>query len=76
MQTKAHPEFDDSPLLDIDGITHYQHTIGVGQWLIVAGRFDINYAISLLSRFASAPREERRTFRISSESVWIFKEVS
>ena len=30
--------------------------MGIGQWLVVAGRFDINYAILSLSRYAAAPR--------------------
>jgi hypothetical protein len=30
---------------------------GIGQWLVVAGRFDINYAISSLSRYAAAPQK-------------------
>ncbi len=53
MPTKAHPELDDSPLLNPEEVKQYQHIIGVGQWLVVAGRFDINFAISSLSRFAS-----------------------
>jgi hypothetical protein len=55
--TKAHPELDDTNLLDAEGIKQYQHIIGVCQWLVVAGRFDINYAVSSMSRFAAAPRE-------------------
>jgi hypothetical protein len=56
MPTKAHPELDDSPILDLAGHREYQHIVGICQWLIVAGRMDINYAISSLSRFAAAPR--------------------
>jgi hypothetical protein len=55
--TKAHPELDETPLLNAEGIKHYQHIIGICQWLVVAGRFDINYAVSSLSRFAAAPRQ-------------------
>lgn len=54
--TKSHPELDDSPFLDIIGHKEYQHIVGVCQWLVVAGRMDINYAVSSLSRFAAAPR--------------------
>jgi hypothetical protein len=57
MPPKAHPELDDSRLLNHDEVKQFQHIIGVAQWLVVAGRFDINYAVSSLSRFASAPRE-------------------
>eukprot|EP00957_Ditylum_brightwellii_P178420 13590377-Ditylum_brightwellii.AAC.1 len=35
----------------------YQHIIGVGQWLVVSGRYDIMYAVSSLSRFSAAPIE-------------------
>jgi hypothetical protein len=57
MSPNAHPELDTSELLDDDGTRHYQKIIGIGQWLVVAGRFDINFAISSLSRYASAPRK-------------------
>jgi hypothetical protein len=57
MATKEHPELDSSRLLTIEELKQYQHIIGVCQWLVVAGRFDINYAVSSLSRFAAAPRE-------------------
>jgi hypothetical protein len=51
------PELDDSTFLIGDKISHYQHIIGTGQWLIVAGRFDLTFAISSLSRFSAAPRQ-------------------
>ena len=51
MSSEAHPELDNTPLLDIKGQQQYQHIIGTGQWLIIAGRSDINYAISSLSPF-------------------------
>ena len=51
-----HPEIDDSPLLDEDGIAKYQSMIGACQWLISLGRFDIAAAIVSLSRFRAAPR--------------------
>ena len=58
MSKDAHPEMDDSPLLTHpDDISHFQHIIGVGQWLIIAGRFDITYAVCSLSRYSVAPRE-------------------
>jgi hypothetical protein len=57
MSPNAHPELDTSDLLDEPGIRHYQKIIGIGQWLVVAGRFDINYAISSLSRYAAAPQK-------------------
>jgi hypothetical protein len=57
MSPNAHPELDTSDPLDEAGTRQYQKIIGIGQWLVVAGRFDINYAISSLSRYAAAPRK-------------------
>ena len=57
MGPKEHPELDTSPVLPDEKIREYQHIVGVCQWLVVAGRFDINYAVSSLSRYAVAPRE-------------------
>ena len=61
-----HPELDDSPLLNSDGITDYQSLIGVCQWISVSARMDITYAVSSLSRFSSKPREGhlRRALKI------------
>ena len=52
-----HPELDDSPKLDDDGRNKYQSVIGICQWISVAGRMDITFAVSSLSRFASSTRE-------------------
>jgi hypothetical protein len=41
--------------LDEDGTRQYQKIIGIGQWLVVARQFDINFAISSLSQYTSAP---------------------
>ena len=57
LPVNTHPELDDSELLDEKGITQYQHIIGVGQWLVTAGRVDIAYAVSSMSRFSAAPRK-------------------
>jgi hypothetical protein len=43
--------------VDKAGIRHYQKIIGIGQWLVVAGRFDRNYAKSSLNQYAAAPRK-------------------
>jgi hypothetical protein len=56
MSPKAHPELAEAPPLDLDGVKQYQHIIGVCQWFVVAGRFDIAYAVSSLSRFSLMPR--------------------
>lgn len=57
MSPNAHPELDNSPFLNEEGIRHFQHIIGVSQWLIITGRFDIQYATCSLSRFSISPRE-------------------
>ena len=57
METKAHPELDQSELLGIDEHKEFQHIIGLGQWIVLTGRIDITYAISSLARFASSPRK-------------------
>jgi hypothetical protein len=51
-----HPELDDSPLLDQDGVTQYLSLIGQLQWLISMGRFDIMQAVVALSTFRAQPR--------------------
>ena len=52
-----HPELDDTPLMDKTGITSYQSNIGICQWISTAGRFDITFVVSSLSRFSNKPRE-------------------
>ena len=51
-----HPELDETPLLDDDGIHQYQSLIGVLQWTISLGRFDIATAVMTMSGFRTAPR--------------------
>ena len=52
-----HPETDDSPLLEIEGIKIYQSLIGGLQWVIQIGRFDVSTAVMTMSRFRAAPRQ-------------------
>ena len=49
MAVKAHSECNIFKFLNEEGIAHYQHIIGICQWLFVAGQFNIDYAISSLS---------------------------
>ena len=51
-----HPELDSSHLLDADGIQKYQSMIGVMEWAISIGRFDIATAVMSLSSFHVTPR--------------------
>jgi hypothetical protein len=53
----SHPELDDSPLLDQNGVQRYQTLIGMAQWAVTVGRLDISFAVSSLSRFSANPRE-------------------
>jgi hypothetical protein len=57
LEKNDHPELDDSPLLDEDGINKYQSLIGVLQWAITLGRFDIATAVMTMSGFRVAPTE-------------------
>ena len=56
MRFKEHPELDDYPLLNEKYHKEFQHIIGVCQWLIVAGRFDLAYDVSSLSRLSAEPQ--------------------
>jgi hypothetical protein len=51
-----HPEVDDSPELDEDGVKRYQSMIGALQWVVSLGRFDIMSAVMTMSRFRAIPR--------------------
>ena len=57
LEKNDHPELDTSPLLDEDGINKYQSLIGVLQWAITLGRFDIATAVMTMSGFRVAPTE-------------------
>ena len=52
-----HPELDDTPLLDDDGMLKHQSLIGSMQWAVSLGRFDIATAVMTMSSFRVAPRE-------------------
>ena len=63
---KDHPELDDTELLDDDGRRQYQSNIGIAQWIDTAGRMDIVFAVSSLSRFNANPRHGhlKRTIKL------------
>ena len=54
----CHPELDESILLTDVGIRKYQMLIGMAQWACTIGRLDIAFAVSSLSRFSAAPRQQ------------------
>lgn len=57
MMEDAHPELDESPLLDPDRASKYRALIGSANWVVTLGRFDDAYATNTLARFSMAPRE-------------------
>ena len=57
LEKNDHPELDDTPLLDNEGICKYQSLIGTLQWTITLGRFDVGTAVMTMSSFRVAPRE-------------------
>ena len=56
LEKNDHPELDDSELLDEENIAKYQSLIGVLQWTISLGRFDIATAVMTMSSFRAMPR--------------------
>ena len=57
MASDYHPELDDSPLCDAEMASRYRSMTGSLNWAISLGRFDIQYATSVLARYNAAPRE-------------------
>ena len=56
LDSEDHPELDDTPLMEDDGVTRYQSVIGTLQWAVTLGRFDIAVALATMSSFNAAPR--------------------
>ena len=54
MRVKEHPELDDYPFLNYKEHKYFQQIIGVCQWLIFPGIFDLAYYVSSLSRLLDA----------------------
>ncbi len=57
LEKNDHPELDDSPLLDAEGVKQHQSLIGSSQWAVSLARFDIACAVCTLSAFRVAPRQ-------------------
>jgi hypothetical protein len=73
MSEEYHPEIDDSPLCTEDDSAKYRSIIGCCIWIIVLGRFDIEYATSAMSRFNMLPREGHlKAFKIISSYIKTF----
>ena len=56
-----HPEIDSSPLLGETQHRLYQQLVGMAEWAVQIGRFDIHYALTSLNRFSAAPRQGHLT---------------
>ena len=56
LKANEHPELDESELLDAKGIQQYQSLIGMLQWAISIGCFDIQTAVMTLSSIRACPR--------------------
>ena len=56
LDRRDHPELDDSEELGDEDTTKYQSMIGVLQWLISLGHFDIASAVMTMTRFRANPR--------------------
>ena len=52
-----HPELDASPECDEVGKKQFQSLLGMLQWIVTIGRFDIQVAVMTLGRFRAAPRQ-------------------
>ncbi len=51
------PELDTTPFLEGSEVSKYQMLIGCLNWVVTLGRFDVHYATSTLSRYATCARE-------------------
>jgi len=55
MDSNYHPELDKSALLNGQQASIFRGLVGSANWAVTIGRYDINYAVNALSRFAMAP---------------------
>ena len=53
----AHPEIDDSPLVNTRDYSKFCSLVGCANYLITLSRFDIAYATNSFSRFSMQPRQ-------------------
>ena len=52
-----HTELDLSTLMSEAQHRLYQQLVGMAEWEVHIGRFDVRYALTSLNRFSAAPRE-------------------
>lgn len=65
-----HPEDDQSPFLKDDEISLYQSFIGTLRWAVELGRIELTFGVSLMSRFATAPRTDHM-----QKLIWMFSYI-
>eukprot|EP00590_Aulacoseira_subarctica_P011644 CAMPEP_0172424146 /NCGR_PEP_ID=MMETSP1064-20121228/21716_1 /TAXON_ID=202472 /ORGANISM="Aulacoseira subarctica , Strain CCAP 1002/5" /LENGTH=1711 /DNA_ID=CAMNT_0013165931 /DNA_START=811 /DNA_END=5943 /DNA_ORIENTATION=- len=58
LPSNYHPEDDQSAFLKDDEISLYQSFIGTLRWAVELGRIELTFAVSLMSRFTTAPRTD------------------
>jgi hypothetical protein len=63
MVDKDHPELELSEELGPEDIKRYQSLIGVLQWLVTLGRFDILVGVATMGSFRVAPHIGSRTIK-------------
>ena len=68
-----HPKTDKSALLGETQHRLYQQLVGMAEWEVHTGRFDILYALTSFNRFSAAPRQFHIT-RLIKSSYKINKE--
>jgi len=56
MDENYHAEMDTSELCIPDDISKFRSLIGSANWIIILGRFDIQYAVTTLAKYSLAPR--------------------
>ena len=56
LDPEYNPELDESPLLEDSEGQIYRMLTGSAQWAITLGRMDIQYSVSMLSRFNMCSR--------------------
>ena len=55
--SKGHPELDTTDILEGQQVNHYLAMVGLFQWLIALGRFDLQAQVISISRFRAQPRQ-------------------
>ena len=57
LPSNDHPEEDTSEILNAHKHRRFQMLIGMLNWIVSIGRFDVAYAVASMARFVACPRE-------------------